>query len=113
MLRSDLDYLEDVLDAACLVRTFVHNVTKDVFEGDIMRQSAVVRQLEIIGEATKRLSNEFRDSQPEIPWRKMVGMRDVLIHAYQRVDIEEVWITATKFVPDLIRQIEPLMPSNQ
>ncbi len=113
MSQRNESYVVDILHAARLVQSFLLNVDRGAFDRDIMRQSAVVRQLEIIGEATKRLSNEFRDSQLEIPWRKMAGLRDVLIHAYQRVDIEEVWITATKFVPDLIRQIEPLVPSDE
>jgi hypothetical protein len=57
-------------------------------------QDAVVRNLEIIGETTKRLSDACRQQHPQIPWRQMAGMRDVLIHAYDRVDLEEVWITA-------------------
>jgi len=55
-----------------------------------MRHSAIVRQIEIIGEATKRLSEDFRNSHPEIPWRSMAGMRDVVIHGYDHVDLEEV-----------------------
>lgn len=103
MFRNDFDYLEDILDAARLVQAFVRDVTEEDFVTDVMRQSAVVRQLEIIGEATKRLSHEFRNSHTEIPWKRMAGMRDVLIHAYQRVDVEEVWLTATSFVPELVK----------
>jgi uncharacterized protein with HEPN domain len=60
-----------------------------------MCQSAIIRQLEIIGEATKHLSAAFRGNHPDIPWQKMAGMRDILIHAYDAVDLDEVWNAAT------------------
>lgn len=78
-----------------------------------MRQSAVARQLEIIGEATKRLSEEFRGAHPEVPWRHMAGMRDVLIHAYDHVDMDEVWVAATESLPKLIAEIAPLVPPDR
>lgn len=63
----------------------------------------------VIGEATKRLSDEFRSENSEIQWRLMAGMRDILIHAYDTVDIDEVWKTATKDVPELLSKIQPLL----
>ncbi|WP_231597901.1 DUF86 domain-containing protein [Synechococcus sp. CBW1002] len=72
-------------------------------------QDAVVRNLEIIGEATKWLSDSCRKQHPQIPWLEMAGMRDVLIHAYDRVDLEEVWITLSEQLPALLVQIEPLI----
>jgi len=78
-----------------------------------MRQSAVIHQLMVIGEAAKHISQQFKDDHSEVPWKDMAGMRDILIHAYRRINLDEVWIAATVDVPDLIRQIEPLMPSNQ
>ena len=70
----------------------------------------MVRQLEIIGEATKRLREAFRASHPTIPWRQMAGMRDILIHNYDDVDLDEVWNVATIYIPELIQQIEPFVP---
>ncbi len=113
MGRSDRDYLKDILDAARLVRRFIQDVDQDTFNEDDMLQSAVVRQLEIIGEATKRLSPESRINHPAIPWQDMAGMRDILIHAYDHLNLNLIWNTATVYVPDLIRQIEPLVPSNE
>jgi uncharacterized protein with HEPN domain len=78
-----------------------------------MRHSAIVRQIEIVGEATKRLSEEFRNSQPEIPWRSMAGMRDVVIHGYDHVDLEEVWKVAETDIPKLIISLEPLVPPEE
>ena len=110
MPANDISYLTDILQAARLVQIFVEGVDKATFDRDLMRQSAVVRQIEIIGEATKRLSETFRAKHPDIPWRSMAGMRDILIHAYDHVDLNEVWHTATLAIPDLIAKIEPLVP---
>jgi len=70
-------------------------------------------QIEIIGEATKRLSDEFRNQHPDIPWRSMAGMRDVVIHGYDHVDIEEVWRVAKADIPRLIMMLEPLVPPEE
>ena len=113
MSLKDESSLIDILHAARLVKSFVEGFDQEAFENDIMCQSAVIHQLTIIGEATKRISEEYRNSYPEMPWRQMAGMRDVLIHAYERVELKEVWIVATVDVPELIRQIEPLVPSNE
>lgn len=113
MLPRDLSSVADILVAARLVQMFVAGANRDTFETDLMRQSAVMRQLEIIGEATKRLSEVFRASHPEIPWRQMAGMRDILIHDYDNVDLDEVWNVATISIPELIRQIEPLVPPEE
>jgi uncharacterized protein with HEPN domain len=110
MPSRDLVYLLDILEAARLVQTFIKDVDQDMFEQDLMRQSAVMRQIEVMGEATKRLSEEFRANHPTIPWRSIAGMRDILIHAYDHVDLDEVWSAATVTIPKLIHQIEPLLP---
>lgn len=110
MASRDLVYLLDILEAAQLVQSFIEGVDREMFAEDIMRQSAVIRQIEVMGEATKRLSDEFRASHPAIPWRNIAGMRDILIHAYNHVDLEEVWNAATNSIPTLIRQIKPLIP---
>jgi len=71
---------------------------------------SVERLLEIMGEATKNVSPKFRADHPEIPWRKMAGMRDILIHAYRSIDPDIVWQAATGAVPAIIRELEPLVP---
>jgi uncharacterized protein with HEPN domain len=72
-------------------------------------QDAVVRQLEVIGEATKRLSVPLREAHPEIPWRRIAGLRDVLIHDYMGVDIDAVWQATQRDVPDLKRLLADVM----
>ena len=83
---------------------------KTAFDNDLKTQSAVIRQLEIIGEATKRLSNEFRETHADIPWRQMAGMRDVLIHAYDHVDIDQVWNVVQQALPDVAEKAKSLLP---
>ena len=113
MQPRDFDSITDILIAAKLIQQFIEPIDRNMFESDIMRQSAVIRQLEIIGEATKRLSQEFRSIYPAIPWRQMAGMRDILIHNYDNVDFDAVWNVATMSITPLIKQIEIIIVSNE
>ena len=69
-----------------------------------------MHQILVLGEAAKRLSSEFRASHPEVPWSNIAGMRDKLIHAYEAVDYDEVWSTATRDIPELLEWVRPLLP---
>jgi uncharacterized protein with HEPN domain len=109
-MARDLPYLIDIWQAAQKVSDLTQNVEKDDFLQDEMRYTTVIYQLIIVGEATKRLSDDFRAQNPDIPWKQMAGMRDVLIHSYNDVDLELVWEAATQSIPDLISRIEPLLP---
>ena len=111
MQPRDTSYLLDILKAGQLIAEFVAGMDKSAFDHDMKTQSAVIRQLEIIGEATKRLSSELREAYTDIPWRQMAGMRDVLIHAYDHVDIFEVWNVVQHSLPDVIIKIETLLSS--
>lgn len=70
----------------------------------------MIRELLIVGEATKQVSQPFRDAHPEIPWRAMAGMRDVLVHNYRGTSLENVWYAVTQSLPALIASLEPLFP---
>ena len=110
MPGHDDSYLVDIYEAAKLVQSFIEGMDKHKFDSDVLRQSAVIRQLEIIGEATKRLSEGFRLKHPDVPWRKMAGMRDILIHVYDHVNIDAVWNVAIVSIPALIEKLRPFVP---
>ncbi len=109
MPNRDQSYLLDIVKAAQLVELFVEGVDQETFDFDHRTQSAVIRQLEIVGEATKRLSDGLRDNHPEVPWRQMAGMRDILIHAYDHVDLNAVWNVTQQAIPDLIVAITAIL----
>jgi uncharacterized protein with HEPN domain len=100
-MKDDRIYLEHILQSIDRILSYISDKNHSEFEDDFKTQDAVVRQLEIIGEATKRVSKEFRIKNPSIPWSDMAGMRDVLIHDYIDVDIDIVWKTASENIPVL------------
>jgi uncharacterized protein with HEPN domain len=95
-MPRDIDSVADIVGCCVTIAEYVGGVTKQEFLAEGMRVGATTRELEIIGEATKRLSLQFREAHPEIEWGRFAGMRDVLIHAYDKVDVEEVWKAATR-----------------
>jgi uncharacterized protein with HEPN domain len=109
-MRRDEVSLLDIERAGRLVIVFVRGATKETFLADIKTQSSVLYQLTVMGEAVKRLSEDFRAQHPEIPWALIAGMRDHLIHGYDVVDWDEVWNTSTRDVPDLLAKLDPLLP---
>ena len=109
MSRDDATLL-DMLKAARLAVEFKGKLSKKAFLRDIKTQSAILHQLLVIGEAAKRLSEDFRLQHLQIPWTRIAGMRDKLIHQYDAVDLDEVWKTVTKDLVPLISFLEPLVP---
>ena len=109
-MSRDNATLLDIAQAARLIITFTRGMRKEEFLGDAKTQSAVLYQLLVIGEAVKRISHEFRSQHAAIPWQLIAGMRDHLIHGYDIVDWDEVWKTATEDVPELLAQVEGLLP---
>ena len=112
-MERDKATLLDIARAARFVLEFIQDMDKAAFLTDPKTQSAVLHQLMVIGEAVKRLSAEFRDGHPAVPWSLIAGMRDKLIHGYDIVDLDEVWRTAEVDVPELLSLIEPLAPKQE
>jgi uncharacterized protein with HEPN domain len=100
--------LADIVRACGLARQFINGLDLEAFLTDEKSQAAVLHEITIVGEAVKRLSNDFREAQPDIPWRLIAGMRDRLIHQYNTVDLEEVWKTVTTDIPTLVADLEAL-----
>lgn len=110
MQRNNTTYLLHILQQARKIKKFVRNMDKAIFLTDDKTQYAVVCCIEIIGEATKRLSDDFRREHPSIPWKKIAGMRDRVIHRYDQVDLDVVWDVTQTETDNLITSIEPLIP---
>ncbi len=109
MWRDDA-YLLDMLIAAREIRGFTDGVTWERFQSDRMMQHAVVRLIQIIGEASRKISAEFRQAHPEIPWQEIVGMRNRIVHEYFRIIPDKIWESVQKDVPALIVLLDPLVP---
>jgi len=109
----DAGYLLDMLQHARGVVRAVEGRTFDEYAADEDLRLAVERRVEIIGEAARRVSEVFREAHPEIPWRKIVAQRNVLVHEYGEIEDEIMWDVATVSIPELLRQIEPLVPPLQ
>lgn len=107
-MKSDLVYLRHILDAIQKIESYV-SVGHETFMSTSHWQDAVIRQLEIIGEATKRLSPDMRRRYPQIPWKRIAGLRDVLIHDYLGVDISLVWQITQTYLPTLKHLIDAML----
>lgn len=109
MIRSSVDHLEDIRSAIDDILTFVEGYTYEHFEEDKKTQYAVIRALEVIGEASKNVSSDVRSQYPSVPWREMASMRDRLIHAYFGVDTRIVWDTIQQDLPSLGTSISSIL----
>ena len=109
MSRDDGTLL-DILTAARLALEFREGATRDDFLQDQKTQAAVLHQLLVIGEATKRLSEETRQAHPEIPWSSMARMRDKLIHHYEAINPAQVWQVVASDLPELVSALEAIAP---
>ena len=113
MSHEFLDYVEDILDAMDKAEALLAAVTYDQFATDFRIHFAVVRALEIVGEAAKRLPLNLRQQYPAIPWRGMAGMRDRIIHGYDVVDLQIVWDVVKRDIPQIKPQVQQILADYQ
>ena len=106
MSPRDAASLRDIVEATRIVRSYVAGKTQDHFLADPILQDAVVRRLEIIAEAARRISPEGRRAMPELPWARMVAMRNRIIHGYDEVDLGIVWETVANDLPALAAALD-------
>lgn len=108
--RSDVAFLWDMLDSARAIQEFTRGMNEGGYHSDPKTQAAVERKIEIIGEASRRVSEAFKDDHPEIPWKKIVGQRHHLTHEYWEIEDPLIWEVVTRHIPELIEKLEPLVP---
>ncbi len=108
MLR-DKASLIDIINAAKRIKQFAEGIDKSILADNEEKQSAILYQVIIIGEATKRLSSDFREKYSHIPWKDMAGMRDILAHQYDRVNINTLWDVIQSDIPELLPMIETIL----
>jgi len=113
MEADQLGRLRDILESARLIATYVRGVSEAAFQSNPEKQDAVVRRIENIGEATAHLSEETRAAIPELPFRKMRGMRNIVAHDYANVDVGIVWEVATIYIPEVCMALERFFAGRQ
>src|ERR1700733_7664312 len=104
-MRSEADYLRDIVEAGNLISQYIAGITFESFESSLQIQDAVLYRLAVIGEAAKFVTDATASKMPEIPWPKVKRMRNVLMHDYFGVNLEIVWDTAANRVPELLQAI--------
>jgi uncharacterized protein with HEPN domain len=114
MKRRDYrDYLQDILDAVNDIESFVGSMSYENFRKDRKTLNAVVRSIEIIGEASKNIPDALKVKHKELPWKQMTGMRDKLIHAYFGVDVEILWKAVKENIPPLKQLIQKMLEDQE
>lgn len=108
--KSDAAYLQDMVESASAVVRYIAGKTRADFDADPILRDAIERRVEIIGEAARGISQPFQDHHPEIPWRNIRGTRHILAHEYGRVNPDVMWKIATTHIPEMLEQLQKLLP---
>ncbi|MDB9516408.1 DUF86 domain-containing protein [Roseofilum reptotaenium CS-1145] len=109
-MERDKQSILDIVDSIHLIFEYLQSTNWENFEQNTKDQDAVIRRLTIIGEATKRLSHEFRSRNPEIPWRKMAGLRDIIVHEYDDLKLDIIRQIIEVELPAVLQSLQPLLP---
>ena len=107
-MRPDPVLIADIIEAAQRIDEFTSGLSREEFLSHHMPQSAVVREIAVMGEAANSLTPEFKAENDQIDWRKLIQLRHLYIHTYHRIDYKIVWRTATSYVPRALRQLEAI-----
>ena len=108
-MKRDINlFIQDILDNIKDIESFSKGLTKEKFENNKLKQNAIIRSLEIMGEAVKNIPNSFREKYPSVPWKKIAGFRDILSHAYFGVSIDRIWGIIEIDLPSLKKEIEKI-----
>lgn len=113
MSRDHLLYIADIVEACTAVMRYMDGVTFEAFSTNDEKRAAVERQVFVIGEAAARLPEYWKNRLPNVPWRKIVGLRNLLAHGYWVIDVDELWDIARNKVPELVSELRPLLESDR
>ena len=109
MPRDYKVYLDDILEASTKIRNYTSGLTLEGFKNDTKTLDAVVRNLEVIGEAAKKVPDDVRSRYPDIEWKKIAGLRDILIHEYFGIDVNIIWDILKNKLPQLDEQVRKIL----
>lgn len=112
-MSRDKQSLQDMWNAIQEILTFTQNVNYESLKADRRTQAAVLYEIIIIGEAANRLSTEFREAHSTIPWKDIIGMRNILAHQYDKVETEAVWDVIHQDIPELMTWLQPLLSTQE
>lgn len=107
--RDDKAYLFDILDGCQNIKNFIQGMDLPSFESDLKTHSAVQKQLITMGEAANKTSSELKGENPDLPWKEMIAVRNILVHGYMSVDLEIVWNIASSKIDEMIPKLEKLL----